>query len=1016
MSKRFGAKQFSGGIGLILLSCILLGLPDGSAFGMDATPKKSASQKTAQVKRAAKKKSAKKRKTAAANRHEDSNARRVDHHMPPPGGGGEEENHDFYRKRALPYDEIDPENYMRALEQARKMPVLGHGMSKNGTLATFTWKQVGPFNIGGRISAIATHPTDSNIFYVGAACGGLWKTADHGKSWQSLTDTFAMLPIGAVALDPSNAQTIYLGQGESNSSGDSYPGYGLWKSVNDGHSWSYMGLGKTQYISKILFDPNNSNTLYLSAPGPNSLTDSNRGLFKSVDGGQNWTKVLSVRTTGSKYVPIIDFAINPLNGSELVAASWDKSNGFEGSSGPASGLWHSTDAGAHWKRIDTLNTNLPNGVKLKFMGRSCVMWVNDGGSAKLYAAFSITDTNAVTKLQYDQNFYGLYSATDPEGQWTQLQDKSLKIPYSGQLGPDSVNPLFRQGGYNFYLAQNPRNAKEIYLGGIDVQRSTDGGKSFFDITNAYIKYFQNDRTQHSDQHGLAFSAAANDLLVVSDGGVFSTKNYGQTWEQLKGLPITMFYSVEPWRGALAHFGESVPIDSVKIFGGTQDNGSVAHGFTDTTDWNWINRGDGGVAISHPTDAQKIYTSIQLGRIYLKTSLDSLYPNLSYDPNGIKPTSPSTVWREVSHSLLFGPNRATDTNECAAFIAPVALDERSPNEIYTARLHIYRGVVDYSNPLNTRWYRWSPQIGGYSADSTSWAYGNLDCIGIGPRDASGRPMLWGGGFAYTTNSIGATIDNLWRTHVEPGLGPNDPPTWIKAHGGLPSVDVTSIVPDRSDSMLAYATTSSYGNGHVYMTSNGGKTWKNIGTGLPDAPASALVIDSIAEHGNPALKNKCLIVANDVGVYVTTNGGTSWSLLGEGMPKLVVGDLKQYKNLLIAGTHGRSAWAMDISGLSIPFDAVAEHAATANAPQVLVNPNPLHAGASTITVTLRNVKQSGQQAQLQLIEVETGKIILTEKITGSKASLRIPEGISAGAYFISLTVDGTQVASRSVSVLR
>ncbi len=218
-------------------------------------------------------------------------------HVPHPGAGGEERSDNwFYLRRAWPNQTIDPSFYPNALAQAAKMPVFSNSFRKDGTLSVMQWQSIGPNSIDGRVTCIATHPTDSNTFYVGAASGGLWKTTDHGGSWTCVTDTFGSLSIGCVTLDPTAPETIYLGLGECNESGDSYPGDGLWKSTDGGNSWNSLGFGKAQYIAKeeVLVDPRDHEKLFVAVPGPNSSSDTNRGIFQSTDGGAgSWTRSLS---------------------------------------------------------------------------------------------------------------------------------------------------------------------------------------------------------------------------------------------------------------------------------------------------------------------------------------------------------------------------------------------------------------------------------------------------------------------------------------------------------------------------------------------------------------------------------------------------------------------------------------------------------------------------------------------------------------------------------------------------
>ncbi|MFI5264870.1 MAG: WD40/YVTN/BNR-like repeat-containing protein, partial [Candidatus Kapaibacterium sp.] len=354
---------------------------------------------------------------------------------PPPGSGGEDRNFDWLFKRSFPNGYIDPEYYPHALAEARKLPVW-QGNSHNGIQSAMPWQQIGPFNIGGRVTAIATHPTDSNTFYVGAASGGLWKTSDHGNSWMPLTDTFAMLPIGCVTLDPHDPATIYIGMGECNGSGDSYAGNGVWRSTDDGISWTSLGLSKTQYIAKIIVDPTDKNIIYVCAPGTQALSgtaaDSNRGVYKSTDFGATWTQSLLIRIGKSKTstpVPVIDLVMNPSDHTDLVASSWQQFT-FSVIASPFTGLWRSRDAGLSWYRIDTLpGSGHPNGNSIKRLSRISLLWVTSSkGVPTLYSSICKFDKNPLTGDVIDaENFYGIYRTADPESGWQKVLDSNFRI-------------------------------------------------------------------------------------------------------------------------------------------------------------------------------------------------------------------------------------------------------------------------------------------------------------------------------------------------------------------------------------------------------------------------------------------------------------------------------------------------------------------------------------------------------------------------------------------------------------
>lgn len=939
----------------------------------------------------------------------------VPKNYPPPGSSGEDRNMDWMRKRAFPNDYLDPSYYPNALEEARKLPVY-RPAGKQLPQAAMQWESIGPFGIGGRVTAIATHPTDSNIFYVGAAAGGLWKTIDHGNTWTALTDTFASLPVGCVTLDPHDPETIYLGMGECNGSADSYPGNGLWRSVNGGLTWQYLGLAKTQYIAKIIVDPLDKNIIYVCSPGPSASADSNRGIWKSVDHGATWRRMLLVRAGASRTstpVAAIDLVMNPQDNKDLVAAMWQKVTSAGTSVNvPYNGLWRTQDSGATWNRIDTItNSGYPNGVKIKRLARTSLLWaVNNKGVATLYSVVSKMDKNPVTGYVLDENFYGLFSTTNPDNiPWQIKLDSTYRIPFLGN-NIDSVDLFNKQGGYDNFIVGHPTHADEIYIGGIDMIRSTDGGTSWTNITKAYPHYFANDRTQHSDMHAMAFTAAKNgdDLLNGQDGGVFNTRNFGASWTQLRGLPITMFYHLETWPAGMTGLGNTFPATAIKLTGGTQDNGTVAHGFSSNSDWDWINRGDGGQSQTDPNNKDHLITSLQLGKVFFRTSLDSLRPNLFSDAGNLDPNAKK--WFDLS--VIAKRRGITDSSEACAFIPPVVLDKKRGNELYTARTKVYRAKLDFADPdSGTVIVPWSPQIGGTNNNPKAWYTGTVDCIALGPRDENGRPMIWAGGLFNGGTS-------LYRTLYDPTIHQDTAPKWTKIITGLPPAYVEVIVCDRSDSMIAFCgLTGTQSTKHVYKTINGGKNWVSISGNLPNVGINGIVIDSLAETSDPLTKNQCIIVATDVGVFVTTDGGRTWAQLGTGMPHVVIETITMYKNWLIAGTHARSAWALDVSSLqALPLSVSEKQRAEDQFAISSIYPSPLDLNSHSV-LRVRTEKITDAKISVEIMNASTGASVFQTRsqIVGGEVELQMPKTISAGSYLIRIiTSDGKSAAGQVVVV--
>jgi hypothetical protein len=360
-------------------------------------------------------------------------------------------------------------------------------------------------------------------------------------------------------------------------------------------------------------------------------------------------------------------------------------------------------------------------------------------------------------------------------------------------------------------------------------------------------------------------------------------------------------------------------------------------------------------------------------------------------------------------LLYGPNNLTDTMEACGFVAPLVLDDEHPTDLYTGRCHVYHAVIDWSDLENIKWYTWSPAIAGYLTKDSLWYYGDLETIAIGPRDAAGHPMLWAGGYS----SAGTVVS---RTVVDPTRADTTAPRWISIISGVPQSNISGIVADRSDSLTAFLTTSSASNvAHVMRTTDGGSHWTNISGNLPVAPVSVLVIDTLAEQGNPALKNQILMVGTDVGVYVTTNGGTQWLALGNGMPHIIVNDLKIYKNMLIAATHGRSLYAMDISDLH-PGSLNVESGSPALA-NLSIYPNPITTG---YTFNVECNTPNGPSIQsCRLIGESDGRSFMTliKKAGDGLYNVTMTSTIAPGAYIIQLLDTRDEVlAEGRVSIAR
>ena len=222
----------------------------------------------------------------------------------------------FTKQRAFPFDEIPQEEYLKSIEYVRNMKA---NESDNSSTSS-TWNLAGPMNIEGRITTVAIHPANSQIVYAGTANGGLWKSTNFCQSWISVFDNQNTSSIGAVAINPLNPETVYCGTGESNSLRSYYPGTGIYKSTDGGSSWTFIGLDSSYTIGNIAINPNNPQEIFAAAGGWTRRKNNQRGIYKSQDGGLNWSRSLFI----SDSVSAIDVVIDPNNTSKVIAAMWER--------------------------------------------------------------------------------------------------------------------------------------------------------------------------------------------------------------------------------------------------------------------------------------------------------------------------------------------------------------------------------------------------------------------------------------------------------------------------------------------------------------------------------------------------------------------------------------------------------------------------------------------------------------------------------------------------------------------
>ena len=439
--------------------------------------------------------------------------------------------------------------------------------SQADVLSALKPRLIGPANMSGRIGAIEAVASSPDVIYVGGAAGGVWKSTDAGLTWVPIFDDQPASSIGAIAVYPKNPDIIWVGTGEAAPRNSVGVGRGVFKSLDAGRTWACMGLEKTEKISDIIINPENPEIVIVGALGPTWGDGTERGVFRTVDGGRSWEKVLYVNDkTG-----VADMAVDPANPNHIIVSMWEhrRQPWFFVSGGPGSGIHVTTDGGQTWKRLDEKN-GLPAGE----LGRSGI-------------AFSVNKPEIVYAL-IEAGKNGLYRSAD--GGW------------SWQLVNDS-NDIHNRPFYYSRIFVNPANENIVYMLQSQMRVSEDGGNTFRSLTSF--------NQAHSDFHAMWISPDGETLIVGNDGGVVISADRGNSWRFVENLPLGQFYHI--------NYDMQVPYN---VYGGLQDNGTwvgPAYSLKERAlyDYGWTNvgGGDGFDAAPDPERPGCGYGMSQGGNLY-----------------------------------------------------------------------------------------------------------------------------------------------------------------------------------------------------------------------------------------------------------------------------------------------------------------------------------------------------------------------------------------------------------------
>jgi photosystem II stability/assembly factor-like uncharacterized protein len=704
-------------------------------------------------------------------------------------------------------------------------------MKEASIFKTLEWREIGPYFVGGRIDDIEAYENNPYKFYIAAASGGLWVTENNATTWTPIFHHESSITIGDIAISQTDENLIWVGTGEQNSSRSSYAGTGVFKSTDGGKTWKNMGLTDTHHIGRVIIDYEDNNIVYVAAIGHLYTYNEERGLFKTTDGGKTWEKILYI----SPKTGVIDVVMHPKNRNILFAAAWQRErkawNFWEG--GQESGIYKSIDKGETWEKIG-------NGFpQTGYIGRIGLA-VSPSNPDVVYAFLDNQEPKPGRRFR-DIKGAEIYRSNDGGETWTKTHRYYL----------DEVN--FTYGYYFGNIRVAPDNEDVIYVLGVPLVKSTDGGITFKDASHLGRGGIMGD--VHMDMHALWINPKnPRHLLLGNDGCLNISYDEAATWQKIDNIPLAQCYTI--------HYDNQKPYH---VYTGLQDNG-INCGPSDfklgrrENIWQMILFGDGGFVQPQPDDPSVVYASIQYGNIFrveLKEKKKRKF---------IKPKSPDKK----------SPYRFN-------WLAPFLISPYNPHTLYMGGNKVFKSVDRGDN-----WQEISPDLSNQQHTDGDVPYATIVSLDESPLYP---------GLLYAGTDDG----NVW---VKKGTQAN----WEKINRGLPEKWVTRIVASKYKKERVYVTLIGYREDdfktYVYASEDYGKTWTSIEGNLPEEPVNVVREDPVNEN--------ILYLGTDLTVYVTIDRGSTWHSLKNNLPTNAVYDLRIHprENELIIGTHGRGVFILPV----------------------------------------------------------------------------------------------------------
>ncbi len=720
--------------------------------------------------------------------------------------------------------------------------------SKFAGLAEF--RCIGPFR-GGRVVAVAGDPRDTNTFYFGGVCGGVWKTTDAGQYWENISDGyFTASSVGALEVAPADPNVIYAGTGETTIRIDVSIGDGIYKSTDAGRSWKHLGLKETRQIAKIRSHPQNADLVYAAVFGHAFGPNPERGVYRSEDGGETWENVLHV----SEKAGAIDLTIDQNNPRIIYASFWEAYRNFWqiSSGGEGSGIWRSMDGGDTWERLTPAQSD--TGLPPDSSGGSRGVGLPKGLLGKIGLAASPAQPGRVWAIIENQPDGGIYRSDDYGETWV--------------VGSKD-NRFISRAWYYMHLTADPLDANTIYINNLNFWKSTDGGHNFTEIT-----------TPHGDDHDLWVHPSNNQIMIHgNDGGACVSLNGGLSWSSIYNQPTAQIYHLD--------FDSHEPY---YVYGTQQDNSSLRvpsrsrYSSITWEDCDIIGSGESGYIAVDPDDSDIVYVGA-----------------IGSSPGGGNSLQRYDHRRQQIRLIATWPRSSTGLGAQAdkyrfAWTYPIVFSPHDSRVIYIGGNQILKTANEGQS-----WQEISPDLTKADPETLKPSGGPINRDAVGAEhfatvytlaESPHEPgVIWAGsddGLLHITRDAGGN----WTDITPPGMG-----EWSM---------FTMIEPSPHDPATVYVSATRYKNDdyapYVYKTTDYGASWTTIVDGIAGDHFCRVVREDPAREG-------LLYLGTEFGLYISFDTGDSWQRFQLNLPVSPIYDLKLKNGDLVVATHGRSFWVLD-----------------------------------------------------------------------------------------------------------